>query len=82
MLTTTALLLLLSLLITTAGLVTTRRPEDRVVLIDITAFQLLGLTILLALYDQSELPLQFAFMLALLGFISTIILSRLLRPTS
>jgi multisubunit Na+/H+ antiporter MnhF subunit len=39
------------------------------------------LTFLLSFYDERPLALQFAFLLALLGFLSTVILSRLLKPS-
>ena len=80
MLATATIAIALALVISLVRLVTTRSPADKVIVVDIASFQLLGLTVLLAVYDRSELPLQFAFVLALLGFISTLILSRLI-PT-
>jgi len=80
MLNIATIFVIISLLISLARLVTTTSPADKVIVVDIAAFQLLGLTILLAIHDQNQMPLQFAFMLALLGFISTLILSRLIKP--
>ena len=80
MLTAATIAIVLALLISIVRLFNTDSPADKVIVVDIASFQLLGLVILLAIYDSSELPLQFAFFLALLGFISTLILSRLLTP--
>ncbi len=80
MLTAATIAIILALLISIARLFTTDSAADKVIVVDIASFQLLGLVVLLAIYDDSELPLQFAFILALLGFISTLILSRLITP--
>lgn len=80
MLTVAAIFLILSLFISLLRLVTASSYADRVIVVDIATFQLLGLTILLAIRNASALPLLYAFMLALLGFISTLILSRLIKP--
>lgn len=62
-------------------LITARRDADRVIAIDVLTFQLLGLSLLLAFHDESPLAFQFAFALSLLGFLSTLILGRLIpRP--
>lgn len=79
MLTAATLLLILSLLVSLARLVKAGSYADRVIVVDIATFQLLGLTILLAITNRSELSLLYAFTLALLGFISTLILSRLIK---
>ena len=80
MLTAATIAIVLALLISIVRLFTTDSATDKVIVVDIASFQLLGLVILLAIYDSNELPLQFAFFLALLGFISTLILSRLITP--
>ena len=79
MLTIATIILTFALIISLAKLLFSPSPEDKVIVIDIATFQLLGLSILLALHDRSSLPLQFAFVLALLGFLSTLILSRLIN---
>lgn len=59
------------------------RPQcdaDRVIALDVVAFQLLGMTFLLAFFDERPLSLQFGLLLSLLGFISTVILARFLKP--
>lgn len=80
MLTVAAIFLLLALFVSLVRLVTAKSYADRVIVVDIATFQLLGLTILLAIFNENSLPLLYAFMLALLGFISTLILSRLIKP--
>ncbi len=72
-------ILALSITIGLARLVTARTDADRVISVDILAFQLLGMSILLAFHDQRPIALQFAFAISLLGFFSTLILSRLIR---
>ncbi|MCU0796774.1 MAG: monovalent cation/H+ antiporter complex subunit F [Akkermansiaceae bacterium] len=72
-------LLALALLLTLGRLTLCRQDADRVLCVDLLTFQLLGLSVVLAFHDQKPLALQFAFMLALLGFVSTLILSRLIR---
>lgn len=52
---------------------------DRVIAIDVLSFQLLGLSVLLAFHDERPVALQFALAISLLGFFSTLILSRLIR---
>ncbi len=56
-----------------------RSKADRVIVIDILSFQVLGLCILLAFHDQNPLPLQFGLLVAMLGFLSTIVLSRFIK---
>jgi len=53
---------------------------DKVIVIDILSFQILGLCILLAFHDDNPVPLQFGLLLAMLGFLSTIVLSRFINP--
>lgn len=72
-------LLALALLLTLGRLAFCREDADRVLCVDLLTFQLLGLSVVLAFHDQKPLALQFAFMLSLLGFVSTLILSRLIR---
>ncbi len=55
-------------------------PADKVIVIDILSFQMLGLCILLAFHDDNPLPLQFGLLVAMLGFLSTIVLSRFIHP--
>jgi len=62
-------------------LVTARRDADRVIAVDVLTFQLLGMSLLLAFHDQQPLALQFAFVLSLLGFLSTLVLARLIRTS-
>lgn len=71
----TALAVVLGLL----RLLFARVDADRVIAVDVLTFQLLGLSVLLAFHDRSALALQFAFALSLLGFLSTVVLSRLIR---
>jgi multisubunit Na+/H+ antiporter MnhF subunit len=80
MLETSTFLLAVATAITLGQLVVSRDDADRVICVDLLTFQLLGLTVLLAFLDERPLALQFAFMLSLLGFVSTLILSRLIRP--
>ncbi|QQL45570.1 monovalent cation/H+ antiporter complex subunit F [Sulfuriroseicoccus oceanibius] len=82
MLATASVIIALALFISLMRLLFTPAPEDKVIVIDIAGFQLLGLAILLALHDRSSVHLQFAFILALLGFLSTVILSRLIKHQS
>lgn len=79
MLEVSTILLALATAITLGQLVVSRDDADRVICVDLLTFQLLGLTVLLAFHDQRPLALQFAFMISLLGFVSTLILSRLIR---
>jgi multisubunit Na+/H+ antiporter MnhF subunit len=73
-------LLALAIALTLGRLLATRDDADRVISVDLLTFQLLGLAVVLAFHDQRPLALQFAFVLSLLGFVSTLILSRLIRP--
>lgn len=52
---------------------------DRVISVDLLTFQLLGLALVLALHDERPLAIQFAFAVSLLGYLSTLILARLIR---
>ncbi|MFM2243770.1 MAG: hypothetical protein RLZ97_2626 [Verrucomicrobiota bacterium] len=79
MLETATFLLAIALLLTLLRLALTRQDADRVICVDLLTFQLLGLAVVLAFHNDRPLALQFAFMLSLLGFVSTLILSRLIR---
>ena len=78
-LTIATVILAVALLLSLVKLLFPSSAADKVIVIDVAGFQLLGLSILLSLHDRSEHPLQFAFVLALLGFFSTLILSRIIR---
>ena len=80
MIETATFLLALALLLTLGRLVLTRKDADRVMCVDLLTFQLLGLAVVLAFHDARPLALQFAFLLSLFGFVSTLILSRLIQP--
>ncbi|WP_424314588.1 monovalent cation/H+ antiporter complex subunit F [Haloferula sp.] len=58
-----------------------KSDADRVISIDVLSFQLLGLGVLMAFHDERSLALQFVFALSILGFLSTLILSRLIRDS-
>lgn len=70
----------LAVLITLITPAIARTNADKVIVIDILSFQVLGLCILLAFHDQNPLPLQFGLLVAMLGFLSTIVLSRFIHP--
>lgn len=79
MLTIASILLIISLLMTLLRILTARSEVDRVIAIDVLSFELIALSVMLAFHDRNALPLQFAFVLSLLGFISTLVLSRLFK---
>ena len=58
----------------------TKAAADQVIMIDILSFQVLGLCLLIAFHNDSSLPLTFGLLLAMLGFVSTIVLSRFIKP--
>ncbi|MFT6179310.1 MAG: multisubunit Na+/H+ antiporter MnhF subunit [Paracoccaceae bacterium] len=73
----------LAVLLTLITPAVARTNADKVIVIDILSFQVLGLCILLAFHDRNPLPLQFGLLVAMLGFLSTIVLSRFIhRPKS
>lgn len=80
MLEISTFLLALALALTLGRLLIAADDADRVICVDLLTFQLLGLAVILTFHDQKPLALQFAFVLSLLGFVSTLILSRLIRP--
>ena len=83
MLTAATIILGLSVLITLGTLTTSTFVNDhanKIIVIDILTFQILGLCILLAFHNDDPLPLQFGFLLAMLGFLSTIVLARFIDP--
>ncbi|MGJ8726027.1 MAG: monovalent cation/H+ antiporter complex subunit F [Roseibacillus sp.] len=79
MLAIASTLLIISLVMTLLRILTARTEVDKVIAIDVLSFELIALSIVLAFHDRNALPLQFAFVLSLLGFISTLILSRLFK---
>lgn len=80
MLNLATLILGLAVLITLITPAKARTNADKVIVIDILSFQVLGLCILLAFHDQNPLSLQFGLLVAMLGFLSTIVLSRFIQP--
>ncbi len=82
MLTLAIIILAISVALSLLRLVTAQSAADKVIAVDVLAFELLGLCILLALADDNPVPLQFGFILAMLGFISTLILSRLIHTST
>ena len=83
MLTTATLILGLSVLITLGTLATPKfiqSKADKIIVIDVLTFQVLGLCILLAFHNDDPQPLKFGFLVAMLGFLSTVVLSRFIDP--
>lgn len=83
MLLIATIILGLAILITLASLLTpefARSNADKVIVIDALTFQVLGLCVLLALYDGNARPLEFGLLVAMLGFLSTIVLARFIIP--
>jgi len=83
MLNAATIILGLSVLITLATLglpAFIKSKADKVILIDILTFQVLGLCILLGFYNNDPQPLQFGLLVSMLGFLSTIVLSRFIEP--
>ena len=80
MLTLATILLGLAVLVTLFTPTVAKGDADKVIVIDILSFQVLGLCILLAFHDKNPLPLQFGLLVAMLGFLSTIVLSRFIKP--
>lgn len=84
MLTAATIILGLSVLITLGTLRTSAfkgHHANKVIVIDILTFQILGLCLLLAFHNRDPLPLQFGLLLAMLGFLSTIVLARFIDPS-
>ena len=79
MLTAATFIIIVSLLLALLKILFAKERADKVIAIDVVSVQLLALTFLLAQYDNNTLPLQFGLVLALLGFLSTVILSHLIR---
>lgn len=79
MITIATIFLVVSLILVAAKFLLAQSNSERVICIDIFGFQLVGLTVLLAFVDNNPLPLQFALAVALLAFISTLLLSNLIR---
>jgi len=80
MLTLATIILGLAVLLSIVTLIKARTDADKVIVIDILSFQVLGLCVLLAFHDNNPLPLQFGLLVAMLGFLSTIVLSRFIKP--
>ncbi len=70
----------IAILISLFFMIKAKSPADKVIVIDILSFQMLGLCVLLAFHDDNPLPLQFGLLVAMLGFLSTIVLSRFILP--
>ena len=81
MLTLASIILIASVLLSLLRILTSRDEADKVIAIDVLAFELIALSIILAFHDNNSLPLQFAFAISLLGFISTLILSRIFKSS-
>jgi multisubunit Na+/H+ antiporter MnhF subunit len=85
MLNAATIILGLSVLLT---LVVLRTPTFRnskaamIIVIDTLTFEILGLCILLAFHNHDPQPLQFGLLVAMLGFLSTIVLARFIDPPS
>lgn len=80
MLTAATIILGISVLLTLISPFLTGKNADKVISIDILSFQVLGLCILIAFHDESPLTLQFGLLVAMLGFLSTLVLSRFIKP--
>ena len=80
MLNLATIILGIAILISLFFMIKTKSPADKVIVIDILSFQMLGLCILLAFQDNNPLPLQFGLLVAMLGFLTTIVLSRFIHP--
>lgn len=83
MLNAATIILGLSVLITLAFLRTRTFMNSKaamIIVIDTLTFEILGLCILLAFHNQDPQPLQFGLLVAMLGFISTIVLARFIDP--
>lgn len=79
MLITATLLVSLAMLLALVKLAVAKTTSEKVVVIDVVSIQLLALTFLLSIHDGNSLPLQFGIVLALLGFVSTVIIAHLIR---
>lgn len=77
--------IILGLAVFTSLLVPLRAKTDAdlVIVIDILSFQVLGLCCLLAIYHDNPIALKFGLLVAMLGFLTTIVLARFIkRPKS
>ncbi len=72
-------ILSLSILSSLVKMTVTKTTVDRVIVIDILSFQVLALCILLSIYEGDPTPLIFGLLVAMLGFLSTVILSRFIN---
>lgn len=83
MLHAATIILGISILVTLAILRTPTFLNSRanqIIVIDALTFEILGLCILFAFHNDNPLPLQFGLLVAMLGFLSTIILARFIEP--
>ncbi len=83
MLLIATIILGLAIFVTLATLLTptfSKSNADKVIVIDTLTFQVLGLCILLALHDKNARPLEVGLLVAMLGFLSTIVLARFITP--
>ena len=65
------------------GFVRLRRadsPADRVIALDVITFQAMGALIGFSLFSDSPLALEATLVIGLIGFLSTLALTHLLRP--
>lgn len=74
-----AFVLLLSMILLFYKIISTTEKTTKVLCLDIISIQCLSLSIILGMYGLGIVALQFGFAVALLGFISSIILSHLIR---
>lgn len=79
MLTIATAFVALAMLLALIKLIVSKSTSEKVVVIDVVSIQFLALTFLLAIHDHNTLPLQFGVVLALLGFVSTVLISHLIR---
>ncbi len=80
MLTIATMILGVAILLSLFFMIKTENTANKVIVIDILSFQALGLCMLLAFHDDSPVPLQFGLLLAMLGFLSTVVLARFIQP--
>ncbi|MDF1712566.1 MAG: MrpF/PhaF family protein [Akkermansiaceae bacterium] len=83
MLITATIILGLAILVTLGSLLLpsfANSKADKIIVVDTLTFQVLGLCILLSFHDKNPLALQFGFLVAMLGFLSSIVLARFIDP--
>ena len=72
------ILILLSMLASFVRLRRADTPADRVIALDVISFQAMGALIGFSLLDGSPLALEATLVIALIGFLSTLVLTHLL----